>query len=235
MGTNSPLTSFGYYVRLYTLHEIERPADMILLSVRLHTLRYSFAPLRSLPLDDAYAADPREGVELVRATVLPRLHTLLDSGDPFRELRLVGEQEALWRRYAAERGLPADPRRIPVIHAPIQARRLPARSTVSQRLARVQQALELVRTAADTAATLAAGWQNWQVGRERRKLLETQRSLLQDAIQAQMTGQGRALDRALEGDFVRGYLAEHAGDSAYQAVFGDDELAGDSAQQAADT
>jgi hypothetical protein len=215
------LLPFGYYVRLYTLHRVENPPDLIVLCLRLQTLRYSFAPLRGLPLDAAYADDPRTGTEMVREAVLPRLHTLLDTSDPFRELNRAGDQEALWRRYAAERGLPAEPVRAPAIHAPLPVRQLPPRSKTSERLARLQQGLDLVQTAVETASSLAAAWQNWQIGCARRQLLDTQRALLHDAIRAQLAGQGRALDHALDRDFVRGYLADHAGDGALDVVFGD--------------
>jgi hypothetical protein len=217
------MVPFSRYVRLYTLHQIEGPADLLLLRIRIETLRYSFTPLLtgSTPpvgeIDAAYAEDPRAGAELVQQAVWPRLQTLLDTRDPFREL---GEgQAARWQRYAAERGLPARPQRVPVIHAPSAIPRLPARSKTSERLAQIQRTLETVQTAVETASTLAALWQNWQIGREQRKLLETQRYLLHDAIQAQLAGQGRALDRALSRDFVRGYLADHAGDTAYEVLF----------------
>jgi len=216
-------TPFGRYVRLYTLHQIEQPSDLFLLRVRIETLHYSFAPLSRLPVDDAYAGDPRAGTELVRRAVLPRLQTLLTAPDPFHELRLGTEEESLWQRYAAGRGLPTTPVRIPVIHAPSPARRLPAHSRTSEWLALAQRALEMIQTAAETASTLAALWQNWQIGQERRRLLEAQRHLLHDAIQAQLEGQGRALDQALDRDFVRGYLADHAGDPAYEALFGEDD------------
>jgi hypothetical protein len=213
-------TPFGRYARLYTLHQIEQPSDLFLLRIRIETLHYSFAPLVRLPLDTAYARDPQAGTDLVRRAVLPRLQTLLDAPDPFRELGMG--QETLWPRYAAERGLPANPIRVPVIHAPSPGRRLPARTKTSERLALAQRALEVVQTAAETASALAAVWQNWQIGQERRKLLEAQRHLLHNAIQAQLEGQGRALDHALDRDFVHGYLADHAGDQAYNAVFGED-------------
>jgi hypothetical protein len=216
------IVPFTRYVRLYTLHQIEGPADLILLRIRIETLSYSFAPLVTSPrsdIDRAYAEDPRAGAERVRQTVLPRLQTLLDTRDPFREL---GEdQDARWRRYAAERGLTAP--RIPVIHAPHPARRLTARSQTAERLAQVQRTLETVQTAAETVSTLATLWQNWQIGRERRRLFETQRLLLHNAIQAQLAGQNRALDQALSRDFVRGYLADHTADSAYEVLFGGDE------------
>ena len=213
------LIPFYYYIRLHTLRQIEQPGDLVILRVRIETLRYSFAPLASLPVNAVYAEDPRAGAEMVRAAALPRLQTLLDAGDPFRELRLAGGQDALWRRYAAARGLPAEPARIPAIRAP-SLWRLPARSRTSERLAQAQRALELVQTAAETASTLAALWQNWQIARERRGLLAAQRALLHDAIRAQLTGQNAALDRALDREFVRGYLADHAADAAYDAVFG---------------
>ena len=118
-------TPFGRYVRLYTLHQIEQPSDLFLLRIRIETLHYSFAPLARLPVDAAYAEDPRAGSDLVRQAVLPRLQILLDTHDPWRELRLGAGQETLWQRYAAERGLPASPVRVPVIHAPAVARRRP--------------------------------------------------------------------------------------------------------------
>jgi hypothetical protein len=221
--TMDEFTPFGRYVRLYTLHQIEQPSDLFLLRIRIETLHYSFAPLARLPIDAAYARDPGAGTDLVRRAVLPRLQTLVDTANPFRELRLGADQEALWQRYAAGRGLPASPVRIPVIHAPIPARRLPAHSKTSERLALAQRALEVVQTAAETASSLTTLWQNWQIGQERRKLLEAQRLLLHDAIQAQLEGQARALDHALDRDYVRGYLADHVGDQAYRAVFGGDE------------
>jgi hypothetical protein len=208
------------YTRLYTLHQIETPADLLMLRIRIETLHYSFAPLASLPIDAAYQDDPRAGTELVRQAVLPRLQTLLDTRDPFP---VLGEgRAAIWPRYAAERGLPAQPQAVPVIHAPTSVRRLPARSRTSERLAQVQRALETIQTAVETASTLAALWQNWQIGRAQRQLLDTQRRLLQDAIQAQLAGQDRALDHALDPAFVRGYLADHAGDGTYEALFGDE-------------
>jgi hypothetical protein len=216
-------TPFGRYVCLYTLHQIEQSSDLLLLRIRIETLHYSFAPLARLPIDAAYAGDSGAGTDLVRRAVLPRLRTLVDTADPFRELRLGAEQEALWQRYATGRGLPASPVRIPVIHAPTPARRLPAHSRTSERLALAQRALEVLQTAAETTSALATLWQNWQIGQERRKLLEAQRHLLHNAIQAQLEGQERALDHALDRDFVRGYLADHAGDQAYHAVFGEDE------------
>ncbi len=212
-----PLTR---YTRLYTLHQIETPADLLVLRIRIETLHYSFAPLALLPADALYQDDPRAGAELIRQAVLPRLQTLLDTRDPFP---MLGDgQAAIWPRYAAERGLPAQPQPIPVIYAPSPIRRLPARSQTSERLAQVQRALETVQTAVETASTLAALWQNWQIGRAQRHLLDTQRRLLQDAIQAQLAGQDRALDHALDPAFVRGYLADHAGDTAVEALFGDE-------------
>jgi hypothetical protein len=211
------------YTRLYTLHQIETPADLLTLRIRIETLHYSFAPLTSLPIEAAYQDDPRAGTEMIRQAVLPRLQTLLDTRDPLP--MLGGGQAAIWPRYAAERGLPAQPQPVPVIHAPTPVRRLPARSQTSERLAQVQRALETVQTAVETASTLAALWQNWQIGRAQRQLLDTQRRLLQDAIQAQLAGQDRALDHALDSSFVRGYLADHAGDGAVEALFGDESSA----------
>ena len=212
------LMPFSQYVRLYTLHWVERPPDALSVYIRVQVLHYSFAPLAGLPVDAAYADDPRAGVQIVQHSVLPRLHTLLDSPEPL----LLEGRESLWRRYAAQRGLPADTVPVPTIHAPKNVPRLPARSLTADRIARIQRGLELLQTAVETASTLAALWQNWQIGREQRHLLETQRLLLHDAIQAQLEGQTRALDHAQDRDFVRGYLAEHAGDAAYRAVFGDD-------------
>ncbi len=211
-------------MRLYTLHHVERLSDLILVRIRIETLRYSFAPLGSMPLDAAYADDPREAVAMVRGMVLPRLELLLDAPDPFRQLGLLDEQDARWRQYAAARSLPADPVRVPMIIPPSVPLRpsLPARSKTSERIARAQQILELMQTAASTASTLAAVWQNWQIGRERRGMLQAERTLLHNAIQAQLAGQGSALDGALNPDFVRGYLADHGSDQADQIVFGDE-------------
>ncbi len=234
MNPPTPLP-FARYVRLYTLHQIETPTDLFLLRVRIETLRYSFQPLLAPPaqtqipyprpvnLDNIYAYDPRKGAQIVRESVLPRLQTLLNARDPFAELRLIGDREALWQRYAAERGLPAQPAEIPGIR--LSEHRsllplLPPRSQTAERLAKVQHALESLHTAAQTAQTLVALWQNWQIGRAQRGLLELQRDLLHNAIQAQLSGQDQALDRALDQHFVRGYLADHAGDTVHDAVFG---------------
>jgi hypothetical protein len=212
---------FVRYVRLYTLHQIEGVSDH-LLRIRIETLRYSFAPLLSAPGDEAdaiYVHDPRAGAERVQQTVLPRLQTLLDLRDPFREL---GEgQGGLWPRYAAERGLPAGPQRVPTIQPPLSSAvpHLPARSKTSERLATLQHGLETVQMVAETASALMTLWQNWQLGKEQRRLIETQRLLLHNAIQAQLQGQSRAIDQALNPNFVRGYLSEHAGDAAYGALF----------------
>lgn len=218
-------TSFQRYVRLYTLHHVERLPDLVLVRIRIETLRYSFAPLGGLPLDAAYADDPREGVAMVRAVVLPRLEMLLDAPDPFRQLGLLNEQDARWRQYATARHLPADPVRVPPVvpppSVPLRAS-LPARSQTAERIARAQQVLELMQTAANTASTLFAVWQNWQIGRERRALLQAERTLLHNAIQAQIAGQDSALKGALNPDFVRGYLADHGADEADAIVFGDE-------------
>jgi hypothetical protein len=215
--------SFSHYVSLYTLHRLEGPADLLLLRVRIETLRYSYLPLLAPPaayeVNAAYADDPRAGAQHVRDAVLPRLQTLLDTHDPFGELQLSAGQDALWRRYAALRGLPAEPARVPAIHAPVAADRLPARSRTSERLAQIQRSLDLLHTAAETASALAALWQNWQIAQGQRKLIDAQRRLLHDAIESQLAGQDRALDRAASRDFVRGYLADHAADAAYGAVF----------------
>jgi hypothetical protein len=118
-------------------------------------------------------------------------------------------------RYAAERGLPAEPVRVPAIHAPLPVRQHPPSKT-SERLARLQQDL-IWCTAVETASSLAA-WQNWQVGRARRSF-STRSALLHDAIRAQLAGQGRALYHALDRDFVRGYLADHAGDGVGRGIW----------------
>jgi hypothetical protein len=204
--------SFDHYIRLYTLHQIEQPPDM-LLTMRIAVLRYSFVLLDRPAVDAAYASDPREGALMVRQSVLPRLLTLLDSHDPFGELEQIGGQDAAWRQYAALRGVPADLVPVPAIR-PMHSARIPARSATAARLAQAQRALELIQTAAETTATLAALWQNWQIGRERRKLVETQRLLLQDSIQSQLAVQDDALQRGLDRGYVRGYLAAHAGDPA---------------------
>ena len=217
---------FSRYVRLYTLHQVEQPTDLIMLRIRIETLRYSYAPLllsrgtAATEIDAAYRDDPRAGAELIRSVVGPRLQTLSESRDPFDALQLTAGQNALWRRYAAQRGLPSEPVRVPVIHAPATAPRLPARSKTSERLATAQRTLAMLQTAAETASTLAALWQNWQIAQGQRKLLAMQQRLLHDAIETQIIGQDRALDRATSRDFVRGYLADHAGDTAYDAVFG---------------
>lgn len=225
--------AFARYVRLYTLHQIEQPGDLFVLRLRIETLRYSFAPLieppsinypRPMPnLDAIYVGDPASGAQQVRDAVLPRLQALLDARDPFGELALLDNQQHIWQRYAAERGLPAQPGEVPGIKlpAPHPRRQLPAISKTSQRLATLQRGLETLHTAAQTAATLAALWQNWQIGRAQRALLDTQRALLQDTIQAQLSGQNQALNRALDQDFVRGYLADHNDDPAHDIVFGD--------------
>ncbi|MBN1565554.1 MAG: hypothetical protein JXA10_17045 [Anaerolineae bacterium] len=240
MTPSTPLP-LARYVRLYTLHQIETPItdldQLFVLRVRIETLRYSFQPLLPLPsappyprpvkvgIDEIYAYDPREGVQIMRDTVrdavLPRLHTLLEARDPFAELALTGDRAALWQRYATQRGLPAQPVEIPGIAMPEPRPQLPARSQTSERLAKVQRALDTLHTAAQTAQTLLAMWQNWQIGQAQRQLIDTQRDLLHHAIQAQLAGQDQALDRALNGDFVRGYLADHADDAAHDAVFGE--------------
>ena len=206
---------FSRYVGLYTLHQIETTGDLLVLRVRVETLRYSFAPLRALPLDDAYAVDPASGAALVRETVLPRLHTLLESGDPFAALG-IGDGDTAWQQYASVRGLPAEPVTVPQMHAPAMPHLLPARSRTSERLARIQQGLEVVRTVAETASTLSALWQNWRIGQQRQQLLADQRELLHNAIQAQLTGQQIALDHAQDRDYVRGYLRAHGDDPAYE-------------------
>ena len=233
MSEPSPLTPFARFVRLYTLHRVEQlptvpalPAPGVSrLVVRIMTLRYTFTPLADAPLlDAAYADDPRAAAELVQRAVAPRLQTLLDSDDPFRVLSLAAGddavQAALWPRYAAARGLAASPVRVPVLRPPDTVAYLPSRSVWGERLARTERALNMLQTAAETASTLAALWQNWQIGREQRKLLAAQRLMLHDAIQAQLVGQSTALNRAVEPGFVRGYLAEHGGDDAYTAVYG---------------
>ncbi|MBN1454617.1 MAG: hypothetical protein JW963_26605, partial [Anaerolineales bacterium] len=126
--THENLVPFGRYVRLYTLHQVEGPVELLMLRIQIETLHYSFMPLLTdgvscHEIDAAYAADPRTGAALVRQAVLPRLQTLLDTREPFHEL---GEGSAArWARYAAACGLPAQPRRIPVIHAPSVIPRLP--------------------------------------------------------------------------------------------------------------
>jgi hypothetical protein len=239
MNPSTPLP-FARYVRLYTLHQIETRADLtdlFVLRVRIETLRYSFQPLlpphtgvSNIPyprpvnvdhIDDIYAYDPREGAQVVRESVLPRLQALLDAHDPFAELALTGDRAAMWRRYATQRGLSAQPVEIPGIAMPGSRPQLPARSHTSERLAKVQRALESLHTAAQTAQTLLAMWQNWQIGRAQRQLIDTQRDLLHHAIQAQLAGQDQALDRALDQNFVRGYLADHTDDAAHDAIFGE--------------
>jgi len=216
------LTSFRRYVRLYTLHRVEHLSDLLLVRIRIETLRYSFAPLSSMPLDAAYADDPREGVAMVRGVVLPRLESLLDAPEPFRQLGLLDDQDTRWRQYAAARNLPADPVRVPMVVPPSVPLKpsLPAHSKTSERIARAQQILELMQTAANTASTLVAIWQNWQIGREQRKMLQDERTLLHNAIRAQLAGQGSALEGALNPDFVRGYLADHGSDQADEIIFG---------------
>lgn len=227
--TSHAIVPYGRYVRLYTLHQLEQSVttrditQVIALRVRVETLRYSVVPLAGLPLDDAYAGDPREGAQIVREAVLPRLYTLLDSRDPWGELRMLPQPESLWEQYAAARGLPDAPVRVPAIHAPALRPQLPARSQWSARMATAQRALEVLQTAAETASTLAALWQNWQIGREQRQLLSAQRLMLQDAIQAQIGAQDRTLASSADRGFVRGYLAERGGDPAYDAVFGADD------------
>lgn len=222
-------TPFRRYVSLYTLHQVEGPGDLFVLRIRIETLRYSFAPLVRPALDAphevdwVYREDPRAGVELVQRAVLPRLQALLDARDPFEALGLSEGQDAAWQRYAAGRGLPAEPVRVPVIHAPVPARRLPARSKTSERLAQAHHALQLIQTAAETASTLAALWQNWQIRQGRRQLIDDQRALLHNTIQAQLAGQDQAFDHALNLDFVRGYLSAHGDDPGYEAVFEADE------------
>lgn len=226
--TSHAIVPYGRYVRLYMLHQVEQAATtrdithVLALRVRVETLRYSVVPLGGQPVDAAYADDPRAGAQLVRETVLPRLHTLLDSRDPWGELHGLPEPDAVWSQYAAARQLPADPVRVPTIHAPALRPQLPARSTWSARMASAQRALELLQTAAETASTLAALWQNWQIGREQRHLLAAQRAMLQDAIQAQIGAQDRALASGADRGFVRGYLAAQDGDPGYDAVFGAD-------------
>lgn len=228
----STTLSVTRYVRLYTLHQVETPGDLVVLRVRIETLRYSFAPLTGHPAypypDEIFVGDPRQGARLVREAVLPRLNALLDTPDPFAELNLIDDRAAWWwPRYAAARGLPAQPVEVPGIapppHDQVSRPRLPAVSQTSQRLAAIQRALETIRTAAHTAATLAALWQNWQIGQARRALLDAQRKLLQDAIRAQLAGQDQALQRGLDPDFVRGYLADHASDPADDIIFGSGE------------
>ena len=207
---------FARYVRLYTLHAVEQSSDLLLLRVRIATLRYSLVPLAQLPLDASYAEAPQKGAALVREAVLPRLHALLDARQPFETLELE-EGGRLWQRYAAQRGLPSAPVRVPAVQPP---RRIsPPSQRTAARLAQLERALGVVQTAAETAATLASLWQNWQIARGRRDLLDLQRLLLQNAIHAQLAGQSAALDHAHDPEFVRGYLAQNAGDAAYDAIF----------------
>lgn len=216
--------SFGRYVGLYTLHQVEATGgDVLVMRIRVETLRYSLAPLVACgPLNAAYHADPRAGINQAREIVLPRLEALLDAPEPFEVLNLDAASDDRWQRYAAERGLPAEPVRVPVPGVPVARRVAPPRDRLGRRLAQAQRALELVHTAAETASALAALWQNWRIRQGQRALLADQRALLQDAIRAQLAGQDRALDRAADPVTVRGYLAEHAGDAGYQAVFGPD-------------
>lgn len=228
---------FRRYVSLYTLHRIERhysdrdyagpPGDLLVLRVRIDTLRYSLEPLL-LPdvtreIDAAYRVDPRAGIDRVRQVVLPRLDALLNAPDPFEALAgSLDWREALWQRYAAERGLPAEPVAVPAISAPIPVHRLPDGSATSRRLAQAQRWLQTVQMAAETTSTLAALWQNWRIRQGQRALLDAQRDLLHNTIQAQLAGQDSAFTHALDQNFVRGYLADHAGDAGHDAVFGPD-------------
>ena len=182
---------FGTYVRLYTLHQIEQPPD-VLLWMRIAVLRYSLAPLDRPTVDAAYASDPREGALVVRQSVLPRLLTLLDSRDPLAELnQTAGKMSPGGSTRAARRpgGAGARPGHSPVPHARM---RRGAWSRPATRLS----APELIQTAAETTA---GRWQPCgRTGRrrERRKLIETQRLLLQDSIQTQLAVQDDALQRA---------------------------------------
>jgi len=225
--TSHAMTPFGRYVRLYTLHQLEHPAtlptiaQLIVLRVRIETLRYSFVPLKVLPLDEAYATDPREGAELVRDAVLPRLYMLLESDDPWAAIGALPARDALWQQYAAARGLPAEPVRVPAIHAPQMQPLLPAQGVASRRLAQMHRALAMVQTAVETASSLAALWQNWQIGREQHQLLSAQRHLLQSTVQAQIAAQDQALSHGADRPFVRGYLSGQGDDPVHDLVFGE--------------
>lgn len=212
------LIPFGRYVRLHMLHRVETAAEVLVVRMRVETLRYSLLPLGEQPVDAAYADDPHAGAHIVREVMLPRLAALLDADDPWGVLEGLPARDTSWAQYAAERGLPPAPRSVSSITVP-PVRRVRARTTLGTRLAQAQRALELLRTGIETASALATLWQNWQIGRAQVRLLDAQRAALHGVIEGQLVAQADALARGVEPDYVRRYLADHSDDAAYRAVF----------------
>lgn len=223
MMTENP-TSFIRYLRLYTLHSVEQTAsDSVYLQARVATLKYM---LKGLPkaLDTNWQQNAELGIISAQEVLLPRYEQFLADEDGWQSLDLSGETE-IWNPYWMIRQaggfvLPVVKTFIPT--PSISSSIMPyQQNRWMQRISRAERWLDLTRKTIEVANLGLQLWQYWRIGREQQRLLQDQRMLLKDSVQANLVGQQAALGQASDPTFVQNYLMDHRDDEVYEFLFDD--------------
>lgn len=217
--------SFIRYLRLYTLHSIEQSAsDSVYLQARVMTLRYV---LKGLPqtLDTAWQQDTDLGIISAQEIIFPRFERLLQEQDSWHSLyqdEQTPELKSYWGlRHAGQQALPMTKSLVPT--RSISRMIVPhSQNKWMQRVYQAEKWLDIARKTIEVANLGLQLWQNWKIGREQQRLLQAQRLLLNDSVQATLTGQQLALTQATDPNFVQQYLLERGDDDVYDVLFQDD-------------
>jgi hypothetical protein len=218
-------TSFIRYLRLYTLHSLEQSAsNSVYLQTRVATLRYV---LSNLPksLDVEWRQDTNLGINAAQDIITPRFEQLLAEEDIWRVLHSDGQASELrsyWGlRQASTHVLPTIQTLSPRPSV-IRSITPTSQNKWMQRIYQAERWLDVAYKTIEVANLGLQFWQNWKIGREQQRLLQDQRWLLKDSVQATVTGQQVALGQASDPSFVQHYLLEHGDDDVYDVLFEDD-------------
>jgi len=222
--------SFIRYLRLYTLHSVEQSAsDSVYLQARIITLRYV---LKSLPktLDTDWQQHTDLGITSAQEIIFSRFERLLAEQDSWQSLHLdeqAPELKSYWGlRQTGQQALPITNALIPT---PSLTRSIVPHSPNKwmQRIYQAEKWLDITRKTIEVANLGLQFWQNWKIGREQQRLLQTQRLLLNDSVLATLTAQQLALAQAADPNFVQQYLLDRGDDNVYDVLFEDDSTAED--------
>ncbi len=223
--TENP-TSFIRYLRLYTLHSVEQTAsNSVYLQARIATLKYVFQHLPKA-LDTHWQQNTELGIISAQDVLISRFEQLLEDEDGEQSLILNGEAE-IWHPYWTMRQarrfvLPAVKSFTPTLS--ISSSIIPyQQNRWMKRINQAERWLDLTRKTIEVANLGLQLWQQWKIGREQQRLLQDQRMLLKDSVQATLIGQQAALGQASDPKFVQNYLVDHRDDEVYEFLFEDDD------------
>jgi hypothetical protein len=202
----------------------------VYLQTRVATLRYVLGGLPQF-LDADWQQDANLAIIAAQKFIIPRFEQLRTEENIWQMLHSDGqtaEVHSYWGlRQISNHVLPAAKTLSP--RPSIVRSIMPSNhhNKWMQRIYRAERWLDVAYKTIEVANLGLQFWQNWKIGREQQRLLQDQRLLLKDSVQATLTGQQLALDQAADPSFVQHYLLERGDDDVYGVLFEDASAAED--------